>query len=225
MHHIHLKETASTQQAIKEAMTRGSQDLLVSTDHQSHGFGRQGAPWSHFDEALAFSFTLEPNETLTLTPLEIGILLAKFFKPNVLLKWPNDLLNNRNEKTGGILCQLVGEKIVVGIGINLISGKKEKSFDYPVGSLFKERSQLKGNYKKLLPFEIVEHIKKNRLSSEETREIFFNYCAHRNQNVEIINGSQSISGKFVGIGENGEALLENDQGKISKHLTGSLRFN
>lgn len=225
MQHVHLQKTPSTQSALKELLAQNPGDYLISTDFQSQGVGRQGAPWSHFNEALAFSFTLKANDTLTLTPLEIGILLAKFFKSELLLKWPNDLLNSQKEKVGGILCQLVGDIIVVGIGINLISPKEMPQFDYPVGSLFESGTNLKEDYKEALPLEIVTFIKANRLNPIQVQEEFFQFCAHKDQEVTIVNGKESVSGIFRALGANGEAILEDSNQERSSHLTGSLRFN
>ncbi len=225
MHHVHLEQTDSTQTRVKEFLSQGNTDILVSTDHQSAGVGRQGAPWSHLDEALAFSFDISPNPTITLTPLEIGILLSRFFRPKLSLKWPNDLINKKREKIGGILCQLVGQRVAVGIGLNIKADTTKLNFDYPVGSLFNFEEQLSSQYKKELPFEIVEFIHSHRLTSEGVINEFQDYCVHQNQEVIILNGKNKESGLFVGLGKNGEALLKKQDGLIEAHLTGSLRFN
>ena len=223
MQHIHLHECISTQSVLKDNFTDLSQPILVSTDHQTLGFGRKGSRWSHFEHALAFSFTLSLNEILTLTPLEIGCLLADLFNPNLKLKWPNDLLNNSNEKVGGILCQLAGKNLLVGIGLNLYRDNQE-GFEYPVGGIFETLPHFKENYKESLPFEIFEYISKNRLTSEQVRESFQKKCGHLRAAVKIIDGNNFTSGRFVGISTQGEALLESEEGKVQKVLTGSLRY-
>lgn len=226
MRHVHLKECISTQEEVKSALKKAPGDYLVSTDLQTGGIGRQGSQWIHFSKALAFSFTLTPNEELTLTPLEIGVLLAQFFKPKILLKWPNDLLNENKAKVGGILCQIVDKKIVVGIGLNLKIDKEhqENTFPYPVSALFQSSENLKENIMKELPLEIFEYIKTNRLKPTEVREEFMRSCLHKNQDVIIHNNESITKGKFVGLGSLGEALIENE-GVTEKVLTGSLRFN
>jgi BirA family biotin operon repressor/biotin-[acetyl-CoA-carboxylase] ligase len=226
MHHVHLKECISTQEEVKKALKEAPGDYLISTDLQTGGIGRQGAKWLHFSKALAFSFTLTPNEELTLTPLEIGVLLARFFKPKVLLKWPNDLLDKNKAKVGGILCQIVGKKIVVGVGLNLILDQENKTqqFPYPVSSIFESKEELKENILKDLPYEIVKFIKDNRLNPSTVRDEFMNWCLHKNQNVFIHNTESITEGRFIGIGKLGEALLDKE-GTTIKVLTGSLRFN
>jgi BirA family biotin operon repressor/biotin-[acetyl-CoA-carboxylase] ligase len=224
MHHIHLSQTSSTQEEVKRALKQGSGDYLVSTDKQMAGVGRQGSEWHQFENALAFSFTLKPNETLTLTPLEIGVHLAKFFSPKLKLKWPNDLLSHEGEKVGGILCQLVGEIIVVGIGINLKMPTTIPAFPYQVSSLFNSDEIIDPNIKKELPLKIVNYILNNRLSSRNVRNEFIKSCVHINKKVTILNNENQVMGKFIGIGENGEALLETGDNHREKILTGSLRY-
>ncbi len=224
MHHIHLSQTSSTQEEVKRALKQGSGDYLVSTDKQTAGVGRQGSEWHQFENALAFSFTLKPNETLTLTPLEIGVHLAKIFSPKLKLKWPNDLLSHEGEKVGGILCQLVGETIVVGIGINLKMPSTVPPFPYQVSSLFNSDEIIDPNIKKELPLKIVNYILNNRLSSENVRSEFIKSCVHINKEVTILNNENQVMGKFIGIGENGEALLESGDNHREKVLTGSLRY-
>jgi biotin-[acetyl-CoA-carboxylase] ligase BirA-like protein len=223
MHHVHLKECRSTQDEVKRAISENPGEYLISTDHQSQGVGRQGSQWIHFSNALAFSFTLKPNEEITLTPLEIGILLAKFFKPKVLIKWPNDLLNEKGEKLGGILCQLVNKQIIVGIGLNLkMQTEDNPYFPYPVNAIFNE-SELDSDIKQKLPPKIVDYILHNRLSPEMIHREFNQYCSHLHKEVEITNNSDTQVGLFTGISNIGEALIVSD-GEIKKVLTGSLRL-
>lgn len=223
MHHTHLETCISTQSILKENFSDLSKEILVSTDNQTQGFGRKGSNWSHFEYALAFSFTLPLNETLTLTPLEIGCLIADFFKPSIFLKWPNDLINRKGEKVGGILCQLIGKNLIVGIGLNLFV-QEEKSFEYPVGGVFESLPELAIQFKETLPKELTLHIRNQRLSAHSVKEHFNKYCCHLGREVLIVDGTIEKKGKFMGITEHGEALLKDQEGIMIKVLTGSLRF-
>lgn len=223
MEHLHLAKTASTQEILKEKVQRDGGQYLITTDYQNQGKGRQGSAWEHFDCAIAFSFNIKPNEVLTLTSLEIGVLIANFFNGKAKLKWPNDLLNNQKEKVGGILCQLMGQQILVGIGLNLKGTPSRADFPYPIGSIWEESDPLEKDFKKSLPVEIAHYILENRLSPKEVRNQFNKYCIHIHCPVVITNTGESLEGLFVGIGENGEALLSNE-GTTQKILTGSLRL-
>lgn len=224
MQSIHLEEVDSTQSYLKQNYHNLHQEILVSTSHQTGGHGRRGTTWKHLDQALAFSFTLNPNEELTLTPLEVGCLLAEFFSPVLNLKWPNDLINDRKEKVGGIICQLVGDVIVVGVGINLyIDPTEHFNFPYPIGGLFKERSDLKDNFHSTLPIKLYHYILKNRLSAQQVSDNFIKYCSHLNQHVQIIDHDKQYTGYFLGISTLGEAIIQLN-GKRTNILTGSLRL-
>lgn len=226
MHHIHLLETPSTQDEVKKALKEGAQEILISTDHQIAGRGRQGAKWVQFNDALAFSFTLKPNENLTLTPLEVGVHLANFFSSKVFLKWPNDLLNESGQKLGGILCQLVGNTVVVGIGLNLKTDKASLAshdFPYAVAGLFEE-SSLDSNIRKELPLKIVNFVLSNRLTKEEVEKEFLRHCLHKNKNVVIESGNDIFKGSFVGINADGAALIVDSDQQEKAVLTGSLTF-
>ena len=225
MQSIHLKETESTQTYLKQNYSDLHQEILVSTSNQIGGHGRRGTQWKHLPDALAFSFTLKPNDTLTLTPLEVGCLLAKFFSPKLLVKWPNDLINDRKEKVGGIICQLVGDVIVVGVGINLfVDPAMDFDFPYPIGGIFPEKPNLKNDFYESLPQELYQFILENRLTPLQVQSEFSKFCSHQAQEVKITDQKREFTGKFVGITVHGEAILEKD-GIETKVLTGSLRPN
>ena len=123
--HVHLPECPSTQGVLKKMLEEGGGDdgpTLVSTSRQTGGLGQGGSRWVHFAGSLAFSLSLPPHSRTGLTPLEVGAALTSFFASlghRISLKWPNDLLNDKGEKCGGILCSLVdADTVVAGIGIN-----------------------------------------------------------------------------------------------------------
>jgi len=225
MQTLHLVEVESTQSYLKQNYHDLHEEILISTSYQTGGHGRRGTTWKHLDQALAFSFTLTPNEELTLTPLEVGCLLAEFFSPTLSLKWPNDLINNRNEKIGGIICQLVGDTIVVGIGINLyVNPSEDFDFDYPIGGLFDTKPELEENFHSELPVKLYHHILEKRLNSKQVSENFTKYCSHLNQYVMITDHTKIYAGYFLGISTRGEAIIESNGERINI-LTGSLRIS
>jgi BirA family transcriptional regulator, biotin operon repressor / biotin---[acetyl-CoA-carboxylase] ligase len=217
MHHIHLDQCASTQEYLKNYLQEGGpQEVLISCREQTDGKGRQGRSWIQGRDSLAFSFSLKPNPIVSLTSLEIGVLISMFFKSNfsleIKLKWPNDLMVLGFKKCGGILCQTYEKYLLVGVGINL------GEIDFSPEDLSTEIASLPiiGNQKDL-PQKIYNYILKNRLSPEATKSTWENLCAHLNREVVIENER----GFFVGIGESGELLLKTDLG-IKKIFSGSL---
>ena len=133
--HVHLETCASTNdRAATEAKAGGTEGLLVTTDDQTDGRGRQGRVWlARPGENLTFSLLLRPTrpppEIPPLTLLAGGAVAEALstlgFAARV--KWPNDVLlrgPTGPRKVAGILTEAttVGERIghvVVGIGINV----------------------------------------------------------------------------------------------------------
>lgn len=231
----HFESLGSTQTYLKENLsnlTSKDHDVLVSTDRQTDGIGRSGAQWVDFKNNLALSFTLSPTDPITLTSLECAVLISTFFKSHwkidLNVKWPNDLMNSKQEKCGGIILHNSNNIIICGVGINLDAEKHEierierDSSKPAIGSLLHEALSYDLN-KKELSKNIYEFILNNRLSKEEIMDLWNKCCHHLNQLVRIYdNPTQSVEGYFRGIGSLGEALIETSPGKIEKIYSGSL---
>lgn len=100
---------------------------VVVADHQTAGRGRVGRRWSTPPgTALTTSIVLRPRSPAHagLLPLLTGVAVARAvdrLQPGgvpVGLKWPNDVWLDGG-KLAGILCESVGEAVVVGVGLNL----------------------------------------------------------------------------------------------------------
>ncbi len=241
MKHIHLEKCASTQlylsDNIDEMMEESkisSEDYLVSTTKQISGVGRTGNQWDDLEQALAFSFSLKPNSTFSITPLEVGCILVNYFKnnfkKNIYLKWPNDLLTVDGKKCGGIICNYQAQNmVIVGVGINLSMPKEEKDTTYyktPVGFIDLGKEVLaKGNFRQDLPADIYNYILKNRLSSEAVVENWSKNCLHIKKNIQISDETFDYSGKFIGISDNGEAIVEDLTDKsLHTFMSGHLKM-
>lgn len=238
--HHHFPSLPSTQTFLKENWQQlrtaaDGQFILVSTDEQSEGIGRQGAPWKHLNHSLAISFAVPGHQhILSLTSLEMACLVTKFFEHSALqLKWPNDLLIE-NKKCGGLILQnLSDEFFACGLGLNinqpdaLLEGLVEGPAEGPdhnsqAGSLKLEAQSSLQN----LPYELYSFILNNRLSSEEIQKTFRQRCLHLNRICEIKQGQEILAqGRFVGIGRQGEALIKNANGQTHGHFSGSLSWS
>ena len=223
--HIHFQECDSTQTRLENYLKKGKykENLLVSSLFQTLGRGRHGNTWDSVENSLAISFRIKANSVLTLTSLEIGSLLCDFFNEyNLKLKWPNDLLSEDGKKCGGILCQNISGYIHVGIGINL--GKSEK-FE-PSDSLKFGRSGIceinfTNEQLKETAYDLYNYILNNRLTSQNVIRKWSSHCFHLNKEVKIEDSSFSIVGEFIGIGDQGQALIK-ESGQIKKFFSGSL---
>ena len=133
MLHINLETCSSTQSYLKEEIQKDpsclQKDVIVTTKNQTSGQGRGENKWHHFPKAISMSCLLPQISPVTVAPLQVGLLISKFFEAKfdkkIFLKWPNDLMTIESKKVGGIICQLEKERIIAGIGINLF-----KNTDY-----------------------------------------------------------------------------------------------
>jgi BirA family biotin operon repressor/biotin-[acetyl-CoA-carboxylase] ligase len=115
-------------------------DWLVALAQEA-GRGRQGREWRSLRGNFFGSTLVElrpgdpPPPTLSLATGLALIEAVDAAAPGLalMLKWPNDLLL-RGDKLAGILLERSGERIVVGIGVNLVAapaldGRKAASLD------------------------------------------------------------------------------------------------
>jgi BirA family transcriptional regulator, biotin operon repressor / biotin---[acetyl-CoA-carboxylase] ligase len=121
-----------------------TQPTLIAAAQQSAGRGRMGRPWvGAAGDSLMFSLAYAVPASLPLAGLSLAVgvcvaeaLNAALQAPQVLLKWPNDLLmagapHSSLRKLGGLLIEslpfnrnrngaLVAERwLVLGLGVNL----------------------------------------------------------------------------------------------------------
>ncbi len=98
---------------------------VLVANAQSKGRGRHGKSWFSPLGGLYFSYKTQiPDDfSLGLIPVLVGVALYKALEDsgfsNVLLKWPNDLINNEQQKLAGILVENVAQSLIIGIGVNL----------------------------------------------------------------------------------------------------------
>ena len=227
MHHTHFPTIGSTQIYLKKhfaELRKNHSDILISTAEQTDGIGRGENRWDYFDHSIAMSFSLRPNVVPSLTPLEIGILCAKFFKQNfdisINLKWPNDLLNHEHKKCGGIIAQYIDEQAVIaGVGINCGSHKSGNEGSYKHGFSTIESPLLNSMDQESLARNLYSFILTHRINGKELIQNFNQVCAHLNKKVEV----EDQIGIFKGIGPSGEAQIEMN-GEEKRFFSSSLKM-
>lgn len=231
MKEIHLAECPSTQEYLKKYLAdpmNKEKEVLVSAGKQTQGVGRGGNNWDHFPLAVAFSFTLSPQATPSLTALEVGVLLCQFFAQKkgikLGLKWPNDLFTLDEKKCGGMIIQVHSpQTMIVGVGINLqdhSSGKLKTNYKNPVGFV---GMKVPVNFQNAIPQQIVDFIHRNRLEVSAVIPAWTELCVHQEAPVIFEDGEKKISGIFKGLGPVGEAIIENEADqKTDSYISGHL---
>ena len=125
-----LKEVDSTQKWLKDACKKGElkPPVAVYAMRQTNGVGSRGNEWIGVDGNLFLSFALLRSQLPHDLKVEsASIYFASLLKEvlqqkgsSVWLKWPNDFYLE-NKKVGGMITNVVGEMLLCGVGLNLVS--------------------------------------------------------------------------------------------------------
>jgi BirA family transcriptional regulator, biotin operon repressor / biotin---[acetyl-CoA-carboxylase] ligase len=140
----YLEHTGSTNDDLvaratgPDAASWPSLSVVVTTDQRT-GRGRLGRSWvAPAGDSLAASVLLRiegvPVERWAWVPLLAGAAMTRAVRsalesvpepvPEVMLKWPNDVLID-GAKVSGILCELLPAAVVVGSGVNVSLGDED----------------------------------------------------------------------------------------------------
>ena len=127
----------STQRLLKDRAEQGAPEgVVIQANAQQSGQGRHGNHWESPPGNLYFSLLLRPSRAAhdgqwASLSYCAGLSLARTLeayadkKADVTLKWPNDILINKNKVSGLLLdMQLRANRpdwVVIGIGINVHS--------------------------------------------------------------------------------------------------------
>jgi BirA family biotin operon repressor/biotin-[acetyl-CoA-carboxylase] ligase len=123
-----VAETGSTNADVAAAAAAGAPEGLVRVaEHQVAGRGRLDRTWVAPDRsALTFSVLLRPPPATRaswgwlplLAGLSVATTITRLGEVEARLKWPNDVLLG-DRKVAGLLAEVVGDAVVVGVGINV----------------------------------------------------------------------------------------------------------
>jgi BirA family biotin operon repressor/biotin-[acetyl-CoA-carboxylase] ligase len=133
------EETGSTNADVADAARAGAAEgLIVVAEQQVAGRGRRDRMWvSPARAGLTVSVLLRPGDVPQRhwgwLPLLAGVALRdavrRIAEVDASLKWPNDLLVGggqvRGGKAAGILAEVIGDAVVLGIGLNVTTRADE----------------------------------------------------------------------------------------------------
>ncbi len=136
---IRLAEVDSTQSFLRRHPELGY--CAVMADMQTEGRGRQGHAWiSPPGAGLWLSAAIAVPELAPGLVLQraMAAVIAALPSAGLGLKWPNDLVARRQGglvKLGGILGQRVGERLILGLGVNLGAAPELPERAFPAACL------------------------------------------------------------------------------------------
>lgn len=127
------QETSSTMDFLKQAWKNNQQlaPILVLSQHQNSGRGRQGRKWISSGSSFIATLGLPAGQQdLTAFSLVVAVALNKIlneYNCKTQIKWPNDLLTADGRKISGILIERFENCLSVGAGINIETQEIENS--------------------------------------------------------------------------------------------------
>jgi len=117
-----VEECESTQLLLGPEDPEGA---IATTDHQKAGRGRQGRQWVEAPgTSVLVSIVLRPPpersapELSLVAALATALTVEDVMELSTQIKWPNDVMLDRR-KVAGILAELKGDVVVLGIGLNV----------------------------------------------------------------------------------------------------------
>ena len=214
-----VEVTGSTQddlaQLVNDKKARTG-DVIV-TEYQSAGRGRLDrkfdAPQS---SALMLSFYIRPQRDKSdwsfltlLTGLSAIFALTKLDPESTpTLKWPNDILLG-DGKVGGIIAQVSGDGVVIGVGINVGMSQPELPVSHATSLMLNKFSVLDRNLILASFLNTFEELLERWNDGEDLRHLYNerSETIGREVRIEHPDGSYKI-GNAVDITPTGELILE-----------------
>jgi BirA family transcriptional regulator, biotin operon repressor / biotin---[acetyl-CoA-carboxylase] ligase len=138
--YLYRETCESTQELLPPDAPEGA---VAACEEQTAGRGRRGRPWAApRGSAVLMSILLRPPTRSRLPELSLvgGVAAALTVEHatglSAQIKWPNDVMLNRR-KVAGILAEAEGDRVVLGIGLNVNQERGELPSDasVPPGSL------------------------------------------------------------------------------------------
>ena len=226
-----VDEVGSTNAELAAAARSGAGDRTVLiAEHQSAGRGRRDRSWqAPARSGLALSVLLRPAGVGPMAvpparwgwlPLLAGVALcevvADLGQVDATLKWPNDLLlGPRRAKAAGILAEVVGSAVVLGIGLNV----SMRAGELPVpqatslaieGAACTDRELLVGALLRRLDEEVRRWSSRGGdAGASGLREAYRARCSTLGQQVRVeLSGHGALLGTAVDIDGEGRLVLD-----------------
>ena len=237
-HVVYLETTSSTNDEAKEIARKGAEEgTIVIAEEQTNGHGRLTRKFNcPFAKGIWFSLILRPKffpmeaaKCTLLAAISVCRGIRRMGLKDAGIKWPNDILYH-GKKMVGILTEMSAsmekiDYIIIGIGIN--TGMKKN--DFPEEARETATSFLNEGIdvsrKDLLAAVLWELEKEYKVAQEEgfdkVLEDWKSLSVTIGQDVRVIFGDDSYTGKAIGIDKDGCLLV--DTGKaVTRVLAGDV---
>lgn len=194
--------------------------LIIHGYRQLYGRGRYKKFWHSPLGNLYFSIiisNINASHICFLTALAIRSAI-NYYIPNILIeyKWPNDIMVE-GKKIAGILVESINRYIIVGVGVNINIYPKIDSLKLGALKNFTKKeidiSSLLSNITNQFDYYLSILVSKG---FSKIRNLWLKNAYKLNQeisfNIPDYNSTRVIKGKFCGITDEGDIIIENNFG-------------
>jgi BirA family biotin operon repressor/biotin-[acetyl-CoA-carboxylase] ligase len=232
---IHRVTQSTNDVVMQRLVERQSTAILCAAEMQTAGKGRRGRRWiSPFGRNVYLTYGRFIGRQLSELgglSLVVGMVVVDVLRAmgleRVGLKWPNDILLGGG-KLGGILLELRasdagGIGLVAGVGLNLALNVKESlSIDQPWSAISSQLEMPRNILLGALGGRIVNAIQAfEDVGFDSFAEKWSEYNLYTGQQVNVIRGSETISGIDSGVDQEGNLLLRTGAG-LEVHNSGEV---
>lgn len=238
-HVVFSEELDSTNTRAKQLAEAGVPDgTLVVADYQSAGKGRRGRSWSSpRGTGIWMSLLLRPQippERASMLTIVAALAVSEGIEKNCgldnAIKWPNDIVIN-GKKICGILTEMSAQMdcvnhVVIGIGINANTREFPEEIRETATSLLIEKKapvRRAALIREILSAWEVYYGK--YLETQDLSLLVETYnerLVNRDREVKVLAPSGNYTGISRGITEDGELLVEREDGSVTKVLSGEV---
>lgn len=233
------EKTGSTnidaKQLAEESTPHGT---LVVAEEQTDARGRRGRSWqAPAGSNIYFSLVLRPRVAADKAPmltlvmaLSVARAVSKQCGLEAKIKWPNDIVVNK-KKVCGILTEMTLEGrniayVIVGVGINVNQQEFPEDIRETATSLRREsgkvfsREELLQKVLKYFEADYESFLKTENMSL--LRNEYNGWLVNRGVQVKVLEPSGEYTGTAQGINENGELLVERENGQLEAVYAGEV---
>lgn len=232
---ITLESTTSSMDIAKEMLRNNAMEgTTIFVEEQTQGRGRTGKEWfckkgKGLLLTVVISPVIKPEKSYFLiifTAVAIVKTIRDMFKLPVEIDWPNDLVINK-KKLGGVIVETqnyIGKTsdYIIGIGINVNLKKHElpEQIDQPATSLSIEKETFID--RTIFARALLQNLDSWYLILKDERyeyivEKWEEFCVNIGRRVHIRNAKNELTGIFLGISNNGELILQLDNGRKTRY--------
>jgi len=237
---IYYDSIGSTNTKAKELAESGQEHgTVIISEEQTTGRGRLGRNFiSPKYKGIWMSIILRPN-IITENVAQITLIGAAAVQKAIMkmgietkIKWPNDIVLN-SKKICGILTEMSGEinhinYLIMGMGINVnLDGEdipldlKERATSIKLEcGRFMERKILLANILNIFEKLYIEFVQNDNI--KETIEICRKNSMLIGKEIQLVNRGKVTTAKAIDISDNGELIIENNQGAIEHIVSGEV---